>query len=313
MSDRSYHPTLAQLRAFAAVAEYRHFGYAAAHLGVSQPTLSQGLAALEAGLGVRLIERSTRRVIVTGAGMRLLPMAVKTLECANMFVAAASDEEDQWFEPIRIGLIPTVAPYLLPAMLPALRKRFPGLRLVVIEDQRAGLLEALRAGILDVAVLALQSVAYSGAVEIELYSEDLILIVPQGDPIAGERGLPLSALRDLTLLLLEEGSCLRDHTLDLCRSIGAFPPSGDSRFSSLATIVQCVVGGHGAALVPESVAEIETEGAAVAAARFSSPAPSRTVGLVYRSSSSRSEHYRQLAEALAETRPRASAIQHTVN
>ncbi|MFE5700966.1 LysR substrate-binding domain-containing protein [Rhodococcus koreensis] len=302
MSDHHFHPTLAQLRAFAAVADYRHFGGAAAYLGISQPALSQGLALLEAGLGVQLIERSTRRVTVTGAGMRLLPGAVRTLECANMFVAAASDEEGQWFEPIRIGLIPTVAPYLLPAMLPALRKRFPGLRLAIIEDQRAGLLEALRAGILDVAVLALQAVACSGFVEIELYSEDLILIVPQGDPIAGEPALPLSALRDLKLLLLEEGSCLRNHTLDLCRSVGAFGVSADARFCSLATVVQCVAGGHGAALVPESVAEIETQNVAVAAARFASPVPSRTVGLVFRSSTDRSEQYRRLAEALAETR-----------
>ncbi len=123
MPDQSYQPTLSQLRAFVAVAEYRHFGTAAARLDVSQPTLSQALAALENGLGLQLIERSTRRVLVTAAGARLLPAATATLEAADRFLASATG--DTLGGVLRMGIIPTVAPYILPSLLPTLHANFP--------------------------------------------------------------------------------------------------------------------------------------------------------------------------------------------
>ncbi|MGW6379272.1 LysR substrate-binding domain-containing protein [Rhodococcus sp. NPDC055112] len=302
MADQTYQPTLSQLRAFVAVAEYRHFGTAAARLNVSQPTLSQALAALENGLGVQLIERSTRRVLVTDAGTQLLAQAKVILEAADGFVATAAGVGDRLGGPVRMGLIPTVAPYVLPALLPAMRAELPAVVPQVIEDQTARLLDSLRAGVLDVAVLALPSEA-TGLVEIPLYTEDFVLVVPGEHKLAGRADLSLQVLDDLPLLLLDEGHCLRDQTLDLCRSVDAHPLSGDTRATSLATVVQCVAGGLGVTLVPESAVPVETRRGDLATARFASPAPGRTIGLVFRSSSGRADGYRRLADVVRSVAP----------
>ncbi|MFZ2178511.1 MAG: hydrogen peroxide-inducible genes activator [Rhodococcus sp. (in: high G+C Gram-positive bacteria)] len=302
MADQSYHPTLSQLRVFVAVAECRHFGTAAARLSVSQPTLSQSLAALEAGLGVQLIERSTRRVLVTAAGERLLGQAKATLEAADSFVATAAGVGDRLTGPLRIGLIPTVAPYVLPAVLPALREQIPSLKPQVIEDQTVRLLEALRTGSLDVAVMALPS-GGAGLVDMPLYHEDFVMVVPDGHALAGRTDISPRALDGLPLLLLDEGHCLRDQTLDLCRSANVHPAAGDTRATSLSTVVQCVAGGLGVTLVPESAVRVETGKGQLATARFAVPAPGRTIGLVFRSSSARADAYRQLADLVKSVAP----------
>ncbi|TJZ75408.1 LysR family transcriptional regulator [Rhodococcus oryzae] len=306
MADQTYQPTLSQLRAFVAVAEYRHFGTAAARLNVSQPTLSQALAALENGLGVQLIERSTRRVLVTDAGTQLLAQAKMILEAADGFVATAAGVGDRLGGPLRMGLIPTVAPYVLPALLPAMRAELPAVVPQVIEDQTARLLDSLRAGVLDVAVLALPSEA-TGLVEIPLYTEDFVMVVPGDHELAGRVDLSPQVLDDLPLLLLDEGHCLRDQTLDLCRSVDAHPSSGDTRATSLATVVQCVAGGLGVTLVPDSAVPVETRRGDLATARFASPAPGRTIGLVFRSSSGRADGYRRLADVVRSVAPGAAA------
>lgn len=302
MPDGTYQPTLSQLRAFVAVAEYRHFGTAAARLGVSQPTLSQALASLESGLGVHLIERSTRRVLVTAAGEHLLAQAKLILDATDGFVAAAAGAGDGLAGPLRIGLIPTVAPYVLPALLPALRREMPALVPQVVEDQTARLLASLRTGAIDVAVLALPS-DVPGVVEIPLYDEDFVMVVPSGHALAGRDDLPLDVLDELPLLLLDEGHCLRDQTLDLCRSVDARPVAGDTRATSLATVVQCVAGGLGVTLVPESAVAVETRRGDLATARFTAPAPGRRIGLVFRASSGRADGYRQLAHVLEDAVP----------
>lgn len=308
MPDGTYQPTLSQLRAFVAVAEYRHFGTAAARLKVSQPTLSQALASLEGGLGVQLIERSTRRVLVTAAGEQLLTQAKLILDAADGFVAAAAGVGDNLVGPLRIGLIPTVAPYVLPPLLPALRSEMPALVPQVIEDQTARLLESLRAGAIDVAVIALPSEA-PGLVEMPLYTEEFVLVLPRDHALAGRDDLELDVLDELPLLLLDEGHCLRDQTLDLCRSVDAHPQSGDTRATSLATVVQCVAGGLGVTLVPDSAVPVETRRGDLATARFAAPAPGRTIGLVFRASSGRAEGYRQLAELLREVAPASVAAE----
>ncbi|RVW03528.1 hydrogen peroxide-inducible genes activator [Rhodococcus spongiicola] len=302
MADGTYQPTLSQLRAFVAVAEYRHFGTAASRLNVSQPTLSQALASLENGLGVQLIERSTRRVLVTAAGEQLLTQAKLILDAADGFVAAAAGVGDSLVGPLRIGLIPTVAPYVLPAVLSALGREMPALVPQVIEDQTARLLESLRAGVIDVAVMALPSET-SGLIEIPLYKEDFVLVLPSGHPLAGRGDLPLDVLDELPLLLLDEGHCLRDQTLDLCRSVDAHPLSGDTRATSLATVVQCVAGGLGVTLVPDSAVPVETRRGDLASARFAEPVPGRTIGLVFRASSGRAEEYRKLVQLLRGAAP----------
>ncbi|MFF0487894.1 hydrogen peroxide-inducible genes activator [Nocardia sp. NPDC004068] len=301
MTDQTYQPTLSQLRAFVAIAEYRHFGTAAARLNVSQPTLSQALASLENGLGLQLIERSTRRVLVTAAGKRLLPQAMATLEAADRFVASAAG--DGLGGSLRLGIIPTVAPYVLPGLLPELRSRLPALVPHVIEDQTARLLDGLRTGVLDVALLALPAEA-SGLVEIPLYTEEFVLVTPRGHELAGRTDVAPEALDLLPLLLLDEGHCLRDQTLELCRARDVRPgPVGDTRAASLATVVQCVSGGLGVSLIPEMAVAAETARGTLDIARFAAPAPGRTLGLVFRGSTARVEDYERLAEIIREQRP----------
>jgi LysR family hydrogen peroxide-inducible transcriptional activator len=294
MADRSYQPTLSQLRAFVAVAEDRHFGRAASRLNVSQPTLSQALASLEQGLGVQLVERSTRTVLMTTAGARLLERATAAVVAADGFLVQASDLGGQWSGPLRLGLIPTVAPYLLPALLPALRSDHPDIDAVVVEDQTRRLLSSLRSGAIEAAVVALPT-DEAGLNEIPLYDEDFVLAVPAGHRLDGRTGLPLSVLKNQPLLLLDDGHCLRDQTLDLCRSVDAAPRSSDTRAASLATIVQCVAGDLGLTLIPRSAIAVETARGTVGTAEFAEPKPGRTIGLVHRASTGRAEDYMALA------------------
>jgi LysR family transcriptional regulator, hydrogen peroxide-inducible genes activator len=300
MTDKSFHPTLAGLRAFVAVAEKHHFGSAATALGVSQSTLSQALAALEAGLDTRLVERSTRRVRVTSEGTHLLPHAQAVVEAADAFTAAAAGAADPLQGTLRLGLIPTVAPYVLPTMLAGLTERLPGLLLRVVEDQTERLLTALRGGALDAALIALPA-DVAGLTEVPIYDEDFLLAVPPGHPLSGKRRVPASTLADLPLLLLDEGHCLRDQALDVCQKAGVRAELADTRAASLATAVQCVTGGLGVTLIPQSAAPVEAARSQLGLAQFAAPRPGRRIGLVFRSSSGRDDSYRRLAAIIGES------------
>jgi LysR family hydrogen peroxide-inducible transcriptional activator len=300
MTDKSFQPTIAGLRAFVAVAEKRHFGSAATTLGVSQSTLSQALAALEAGVDTRLVERSTRRVRVTTEGMQLLPFAQAAIEAMEAFAAAAAGAADPLQGSLRLGLIPTVAPYVLPSVLAGLARRLPALTLRVIEDQTERLLAALRDGALDAALIALPADAV-GVSEIPIYEEDFWLAVPPGHPLSGKHRVPAAALSQLPLLLLDEGHCLRDQALDVCQKAGVRADLADTRAASLATAVQCVTGGLGVTLIPQSAAPVEAARSQVGLAQFATPRPGRRIGLVFRSSSGRDESYRRLAWVIGES------------
>jgi LysR family transcriptional regulator, hydrogen peroxide-inducible genes activator len=300
MTDKSFQPTLAGLRAFTAVAEKHHFGSAATALGVSQSTLSQSLSALEAGLGTHLVERSTRRVRVTREGMQLLPLAQTVVEAADAFTAANAGTSDPLQGTLRLGMIPTVAPYVLPAVLAGLANRLPALTLRVIEDQTERLLSALRGGALDAALIALPADT-GGITEVPIYEEDFLLAVPPGHPLSGKRRVPASALADLPLLLLDEGHCLRDQALDVCQKAGVRAELADTRAASLATAVQCVSGGLGVTLIPQSAAPVEAARSQLGLAQFAAPRPGRRIGLVFRSSSGRDESYRRLAGIIGES------------
>jgi LysR family hydrogen peroxide-inducible transcriptional activator len=300
MTDKSFQPTLAGLRAFTAVAEKHHFGSAATALGVSQSTLSQSLSALEAGLGTRLVERSTRRVRVTREGMQLLPLAQTVVEAADAFTAANAGTSDPLQGTLRLGMIPTVAPYILPAVLAGLANRLPALTLRVIEDQTERLLSALRGGALDAALIALPADT-GGITEVPIYEEDFLLAVPPGHPLSGKRRVPASALADLPLLLLDEGHCLRDQALDVCQKAGVRAELADTRAASLATAVQCVSGGLGVTLIPQSAAPVEAARSQLGLAQFAAPRPGRRIGLVFRSTSGRDESYRRLAGIIGES------------
>lgn len=300
MTDKSFQPTLAGLRAFAAVAERHHFGGAATDLGVSQSTLSQSLAALETGLGTRLVERSTRRVRLTREGIQLLPLAQSVVEAAEAFTAAAGGTSDPLQGTLRLGMIPTVAPYVLPTVLAGLSSRLPALTLRVIEDQTERLLAALREGSLDAALIALPD-GTSGITEVGIYEEDFLLAVSPGHPLSGKRRVPVSALADLPLLLLDEGHCLRDQALDVCQKAGVQAELADTRAASLATAVQCVTGGLGVTLIPQSAAPVEAARSQLGLAEFATPRPGRRIGLVFRSASGRDESYRRLASIIGES------------
>ena len=299
MTDKSFQPTLAGLRAFVAVAEKRHFGSAATTLGVSQSTLSQAVAALETGLGTQLVERSTRRVRVTPEGIQLLPLAQAVIEATDAFTAAAAGASDPLLGSMRLGLIPTVAPYVLPAVLAGLAQRLPALTLRVVEDQTERLLTSLREGALDAALISLP-VGAAGFTSIPIYDEDFLLAVPPGHPLSGKHKVPVAALAELPLLLLDEGHCLRDQALDVCQKAGVRAEIGDTRAASLATAVQCVRGGLGATLIPQSAASVEAARSRLGLAEFAAPRPGRRVGLVFRCSSGRDESYRRLAAIIGE-------------
>lgn len=290
-------PTLAQLRAFVAVAELQHFGDAAAALGVSQPTLSQALSTLEANLDVHLIERSPRRVLVTPDGQHLLPLARQAIDAVEAFRSAALP--DTWLSgPLHVGVIPTIAPYLLPTLLPALSRETPDLELHVHEDQTERLLEALADGSIDLAVLALP-LKDTRIVTQQLYTEDFVLAVPSGHPLSGVDEVKVSDLADDELLFLEEGHCLRDQTVDVCLTSGiAHAGESNARAASLSTIVQLVSAGLGMTFLPETAVKVESRGAHLGIARLASPTPGRTIVLAHRKSSTRAEEFEDFAEII---------------
>jgi LysR family transcriptional regulator, hydrogen peroxide-inducible genes activator len=299
MPDKTYQPTIAGLRAFVAVAEKQHFSSAATTLGVSQSTLSQALAALETGLGTRLLERSTRRVFLTTEGRQLLPRALAVVEAVDAFTAAAAGAADPLHASMRLGLIPTVAPYVLPTLLAGLADQLPSLTLRVIEDQTERLLALLREGALDAALIALPADAV-GVTAIPIYDEDFVLALPPEHPLSGKRRVPTTALAELPLLLLDEGHCLRDQALDVCHTAGVRAELANTRAASLATAVQCVSGGLGVTLIPQSAVPVEAASSRLGLAQFAAPRPGRRIGLVFRSSSGRDEPYRQLAALIGE-------------
>jgi LysR family hydrogen peroxide-inducible transcriptional activator len=232
--------------------------------------------------------------------MQLLPFAQAVIEAMEAFAAAAAGAADPLQGSVRLGLIPTVAPYVLPSVLAGLARRLPALTLRVIEDQTERLLAALRDGALDAALIALPADAV-GVSEIPIYEEDFWLAVPPGHPLSGKHRVPAAALSQLPLLLLDEGHCLRDQALDVCHKAGVRADLADTRATSLATAVQCVTGGLGVTLIPQSAAPVEAARSQVGLAQFATPRPGRRIGLVFRSSSGRDESYRRLAGVIGES------------
>ncbi len=236
--------------------------------------------------------------MLTPSGERLLPRARVVVDAVEAFRTEADLDRRPLVGRLRIGVIPTVAPYLLPSALRGLRRHAPELEPVITEDQTDRLVASLRDGRLDVAVLALPT-RESGLAEIPLYDEDFVLVVGERHPWAGTSGLTTEVLRDAEpLLLLSEGHCLRDQALDVCRAVGADPVDTATHAASLATVVQLVAGGLGSTLLPDTAVAVETRRGGLATARFAEPAPGRRVGLVHRSSSARGGEYDVLAAIL---------------
>ena len=288
-------PSLAQLRAFVALARTRRFGDAADDLGVTQPAVSAALHALEGQLGGQLVERSPRGVLLTPLGASLLPSAERVLASLDELLAEGRRAGRPHSGPLRLGVIPTIAPYLLPTLLGDLRQSFPELAPEVTEGQTRLLLEGLAAGELDLLVLALPT-GRPEVRELPLYWEEFLLLVPADHELAGRSELPLATLAGLEVLLLEEGHCLRDQAVDVCRLAGA---SGrTARAASLTTLSQLVAARLGVTLLPASAVPVEV-GEGLATARFGgSPRPGRRVGLVQRASTPRAGEHEELARSL---------------
>ncbi len=294
-------PTLSQLRAFAAVAEHLHFRDAAAAIGMSQPALSGAVAALEETLGVQLLERTTRKVLLSPAGERLAVRTRRVLERLAELLDEAEAVRAPFTGVLRLGVIPTCAPYLLPTVLRLVHERYPDLDLQVHEEQTASLLDGLTGGRLDVLLLA-APLATAGVLEVPLFDEDFVLVTPSGHTYAGQDAVPRTALRELDLLLLDEGHCLRDQTLDICREAGRAPGgSVTTSAAGLSTLVQLVAGGMGVTLLPRTALRVETgRSEDLATGYFEAPAPSRRIVLAMRTGAARGEEFTALADALRE-------------
>ncbi|MDH6134986.1 LysR family hydrogen peroxide-inducible transcriptional activator [Kitasatospora sp. MAA4] len=294
-------PTVAQLRAFVAVAEHRHFRDAAAAIGTSQPGLSGAVAALEEALGAQLVERTTRKVIITSLGERVAVHARRVLASLQDLTGEVEAARRPFTGPLHLGVIPTVAPYLLPAVLRLVRDSYPDLELHVHEERTPSLLEGLAAGRLDLLLLALPAGGAAPTRDIPLFDEDFVLVTPPDHELAGRVDVPRDALLDLDVLLLEEGHCLRDQALDLCREVGAEAGGGTTRAAGLSTLVQLVAGGLGVTLLPATALDVEAGRTdRLAAVRFAAPAPGRRIGLAARPGSARSAEYDRFADSLRE-------------
>ncbi|WP_229686848.1 LysR substrate-binding domain-containing protein [Longimycelium tulufanense] len=225
-----------------------------------------------------------------------MPKARAVLDAVDALVTEAAMVGKPFAGTLRLGIIPTVAPYLLPVALDALAKAFPALEPEVHEERTGRLLEGLGTGRLDVAVLALPA-GGRGLAEVPLYAEDFVLVVPKRHELAGTIDVSRVALRKLDVMLLEEGHCLRDQALDVCREVGGRVEAA-TRAASLGTLVQLVAAGMGVTLLPETAVGVETRRSGLAAARFCDPAPGRRIGLVYRESAGRAAEYTEIAAEL---------------
>ncbi|MEV4556942.1 LysR substrate-binding domain-containing protein [Kitasatospora sp. NPDC049285] len=292
-------PTVAQLRAFAAVAEHRHFREAAAAIGTSQPALSGAVAALEETLGAQLVERTTRRVVITPLGERVAAHSRRVLASLHALTEEVEAARRPFTGPLHLGVIPTVAPYLLPAVLRLVRDSYPELELHVHEERTPSLLEGLAVGRLDLLLLALPAGGAAPVRELPLFDEDFVLVVPPEHELAGRIDVPRDVLLDLDVLLLEEGHCLRDQALDICREAGAETAGGTTRAAGLSTLVQLVAGGLGVTLLPATALDVEAGRTdRLAAVRFAHPTPGRRIGLAHRPGSARTPEYDRFATAL---------------
>ncbi len=296
--------TLKQLRYFDALARELHFGRAAEASSISQPALSLQIKELEALAGAPLVERTARKVQLTHFGEVFLERArkilVETDELEELIQASTGPLAGR----LRLGVIPTVAPYLLPGIMSALSDRMPALSVTVRETVTASLIEDLLAARLDLAVVALP-ISEPALREFALFQEEFVLVRPMAeaeDPVPSPEILPT-----MRLMLLEEGHCFRDQALSFCKMTQA-KPRNLMEGSSLSTLVQMVSAGMGVTLIPDMALGLETQSADVSVARFSRERPSRTIGMVWRKTSPLSEQLMQIGAIVRQVGQAKGAI-----
>lgn len=292
-------PSFRQLRFLAAVVELRHFSRAAAACAVSQSTLSSGIRELEELLGVLLLERTKRSVTPTPIGRELAARAGALLEAGENFLDIAQTARDPMSGPLDVGVIPTIGPFLLPQAMPSLRRAFPRLKLYLREERTATLLERLDMGELDLVILALPWAA-EGVEAIEIGRDPFWVVVPKDHALASADRVRPDQMASESLLLLEDGHCLRDHALAACSLEGALRNIA-FQGTSLHTLVQMAANGLGVTLVPQmALASGLLRGTDLVARPLDGPRPWRSIGLCWRRSSGRKETFRRLAAVLAE-------------
>lgn len=284
--------SLRQLRYFDALATHNHFSRAAAVCAVTQPALSMQIKELEDALGTSLIERGTRQIRLTRFGEHAVRRAREILRFVDELGEAARASRDEFVGRLRIGMIPTIAPYLLPKLMKEAGNRYPQLEVRIREALTSKLMLEVMDGRLDAAIVALP-VSSPALTESALFSEEFVLVRPGED-----EGTPVPSsekLRELRLLLLEEGHCFRDQALSFC-GVHSLPPREILDASSLSTLVQMVSAGMGVTLIPEMAISVETRSASVSVARFKDPRPSRTIGMIWRKTTPLASHLVQFSD-----------------
>ncbi len=288
--------TLRQFRYFEALARHGHFGQAAAACSVSQPALSVQIRDMEDSLGVPLFERGRRQVRLTAFGEALAPRVRRILGAVEELGEVARAARGRLVGRLRIGVIPTVAPYLLPRVIGALTRDYPGIDLHIRETLTEALIDELNDGRIDCAIVALP-ISESGLTEVALFDEAFMLVRPKDD---ADKPVPdRDKLREMRLLLLEEGHCFRDQALSFCNIRSALSRDGLDG-SSLTTLVQMVGAGIGVTLIPEMAVAVETRSADVVVSPFAEAQPSRTIGMIWRKTSPLAAQLTELAEVVRE-------------
>jgi LysR family hydrogen peroxide-inducible transcriptional activator len=287
--------TLRQLRYLTSLARHRHFGRAAQDCAVSQPALSMQVRELEREIGAELVERRPGDIALTDTGLEVAERAAQILAATRDLVDFAR-HRDVLSGPLRLGIIPTLAPYILPRVLPQLQTQYPQLRLEVRETQTKMLLDELARGALDVVMLALP--AEGADVEtLALFDDRFLLAVPAAEPLPARGRIGIEDVDQRRLILLEEGHCLRDQALAFCAA-----PRRDAATSlgatSLATVMQMVANGYGVTLLPEVAVDAEARDDRVRLLRFSAPEPGRSIGLAWRRTSPRAKDFEALGKVV---------------
>ena len=286
---------LRDLKYLVALADHRHFGRAAEASHVSQPTLSTQIRKLEDELGVALVERAPRRVMLTPVGHEVADRARRIIADVEQMAELARRSRDPEAGSVRLGLFPTLGPYLLPHVLPGIRARFPRLELLLVEEKTDQILARLRDGRLDAGILALPVHDDSLHAEV-LFDEPFVLAAPRTHPVAARGRLAAEDMRELELLLLEEVHCLRDQALDVCHLAGAGERDG-FRATSLETLRQMVAAGVGATLLPTlAVKPPVPVSPDIALLPFAGTAPHRRIAMVWRRSAASGDFLARLAE-----------------
>ena len=287
--------TLRQLRYLTSLARHRHFGRAAADCAVTQPALSMQVRALEREIGAELVERRPGEIALTDTGLDVVQRAEQILTATRDLVDFAR-HRDVLSGRLALGIIPTLAPYILPRVLPHLQAKYPQLRLEVRETQTKLLLDELTRGELDAVMLALPA---DGAdmETLALFDDAFLLAVPAADVLSARSRVGVEDVDQHRLILLEEGHCLRDQALAFCATSRRDAAAGLGA-TSLATVMQMVANGYGVTLLPEVAVDAEVRDKRVKLLRFSAPEPARTIGLAWRRTSPRRKDFQALGQII---------------